>query len=234
MRLSPDAPEQERDRQRWLSLGVACRILGVNESTLRRWSDAGQIRSFRTPGGHRRFSEADIRSLMAGRHSSSAGGRYDELGSVALTRIRRQLQRGRGHDAAWYLMVDPDARERMRPLGRRLVTLVTQYVGRRSGRHLLLEEAHHIGFEYGQELASSSLSLRQAIEALTFFRKNLDEAAKQVGQRRSNINPDEVAELREQIVNLADHVLLGLTEAYEQHYQPELDQTPRMGPAKET
>ena len=51
---------------RWITLGQACKLLGVNESTLRRWADAGHVRSFRTPGGHRRFSEEDLRVLMAG------------------------------------------------------------------------------------------------------------------------------------------------------------------------
>ncbi|HSP55765.1 MAG TPA: MerR family DNA-binding transcriptional regulator, partial [Dehalococcoidia bacterium] len=37
---------------RWITLGQACKLLGVNESTLRRWADAGNVRSFRTPGGH--------------------------------------------------------------------------------------------------------------------------------------------------------------------------------------
>ena len=34
---------------RWITLGQACKLLGVNESTLRRWADAGHTRSFRTP-----------------------------------------------------------------------------------------------------------------------------------------------------------------------------------------
>ena len=31
---------------RWLTLGQACRVLNVDESTLRRWADAGQVRTF--------------------------------------------------------------------------------------------------------------------------------------------------------------------------------------------
>lgn len=219
MRFSAEVPESEPNHQRWLSLGPACRLLGVNASTLRRWADAGQVRSFRTPGGHRRFAEGDIRSLLSGRRMDSFSSRYDELGSVALTRIRRQLQRGRGHEASWYTTVDAKARERLRPLGRRLVNLISQYVGRRSRRHFLLEEARHIGVEYGRELATSGVSLPQAVEALAFFRKNLDEAAKQVAQRRKHVNPEELAELREQIISQTDQVLFGLTQAYEEYYR---------------
>ncbi len=51
---------------RWLSIDAACKMLGVDQSTLRRWSDTGKIPVFRTPGGHRRYAEDDIRALMRG------------------------------------------------------------------------------------------------------------------------------------------------------------------------
>src|SRR5438445_11653341 len=79
---------------RWITLGQACKLLGVNESTLRRWADAGHTRSFRTPGGHRRFSEDDLRAMMAG-HAASTREPFTSISQVALSRIRRRLQRGR-------------------------------------------------------------------------------------------------------------------------------------------
>ena len=184
---------------------------------MRRWADAGEVRSFRTPGGHRRFSAEDLQILLAGPRPEEQSSQFDDLGSVALTRIRRQLQRGRDHEAPWYATVDVEARERLRPLGRRLVSLVSQSVGRRNRKRHLLAEARQIGVEYGQELAVSGLSLHDAIEALTFFRKNLDGAAKQVAQRGQAISTEDVIELWEQIVGLTDQVLLGLIAAYEQH-----------------
>lgn len=39
----------------WLTVSKAARFLGVSEPTLRKWTDAGCISSFRTPGGHRRY-----------------------------------------------------------------------------------------------------------------------------------------------------------------------------------
>src|SRR5437773_11455876 len=49
----------------WLSLEAAAKRLSVHPATLREWADKGQIRTFRTPGGHRRFSEADVAELGA-------------------------------------------------------------------------------------------------------------------------------------------------------------------------
>ncbi|MDQ3413235.1 MAG: helix-turn-helix domain-containing protein, partial [Chloroflexota bacterium] len=48
----------------WLSIHDACVLLGVDPSTLRRWSDSGKVPVFRTPGGHRRYVEADLRRLI--------------------------------------------------------------------------------------------------------------------------------------------------------------------------
>src|SRR5215467_6045141 len=50
--------------QRWLTLSQASTVLGVTPNTLRRWADRGQIPSFVTPGGHRRFPLAAIKSFV--------------------------------------------------------------------------------------------------------------------------------------------------------------------------
>src|ERR1700737_3179647 len=53
----------------WLTLGKASKMLGVHGATLREWADKGLIESFQTPGGHRRFALADIRSFLElGKH----------------------------------------------------------------------------------------------------------------------------------------------------------------------
>ena len=50
---------------RWVTLSRACEILGVDESTLRRWADSGRLRVYRTPAGlrvlatHRTFDPSD-------------------------------------------------------------------------------------------------------------------------------------------------------------------------------
>jgi excisionase family DNA binding protein len=53
-----------------LSISQAARELGVSLGTVRRWSDMGYIKAYRTPGGQRRYSRAQIdefvRSLRRG------------------------------------------------------------------------------------------------------------------------------------------------------------------------
>lgn len=198
---------------RWITLGQACKLLGVNESTLRRWADAGHVRSFRTPGGHRRFSEEDLRSLVAG----YVPGRepYTSIGSMALARIRRRLQRGRSQTSPWYSGLTEDQRERMRSLGRRLVSLVSEYLTKGARRSRLLDEAREIGHEIGRELASDGLPIRDFVEAFTFFRKGLDDTAMEIAQK-SEMSSEEAVEIWELLSSLADQVLLAIAEAYDE------------------
>lgn len=194
----------------WLSLGRACKQLGVNESTLRRWADDGRVRSFRTPGGHRRFSANDLSRLQAG--APARPHEYGSLGNLAVARIRRRLQRGKSQQTSWYSTVDEQSRLRFRPLGRRLVALAGECLQRRLRGGRLAGEARAIGREYGQELARDGVPLRDAIEAFTFFRRSVDETARQLAQRE-NLSAEESAAAWQQVSDLADLVLVAMTEA---------------------
>ena len=47
-----------------LTASQAARHLGVSISTVRRWSDAGHLQGYRTPGGQRRFSVAQLDEFL--------------------------------------------------------------------------------------------------------------------------------------------------------------------------
>ncbi len=59
-----------------LSTSEAARHLGVSLSTVRRWSDSGHLRGYRTPGGQRRFTveqlDAFLETLRSGAPSAGA------------------------------------------------------------------------------------------------------------------------------------------------------------------
>jgi excisionase family DNA binding protein len=48
----------------WLTLGQAARYLGVAQSTIRKWSDNGRVRVYKTPGRHRRYRRADLDAFL--------------------------------------------------------------------------------------------------------------------------------------------------------------------------
>ena len=101
------------DSSRWVTLGRACEILGVDESTLRRWADAGRLRVYRTPGGHRRFSLANLEELVSGEGRSASA---NQIGRMAFARIRRQLNRARQVHADWYESLSESERQGLRDL----------------------------------------------------------------------------------------------------------------------
>ncbi len=45
---------------RLLSVGDAAAYVGVSVASLRKWSDQGLLRVYRTPGGQRRYAVADL------------------------------------------------------------------------------------------------------------------------------------------------------------------------------
>jgi len=49
---------------RLLTPGEVATLFGVDPRTVTRWAAAGRIRSLRTPGGHRRFRESEVRRLL--------------------------------------------------------------------------------------------------------------------------------------------------------------------------
>lgn len=56
----------------WLTLSEAATVVGVHPSTLRDWAERGLVAHLRTPGGHRRFQEFELRAFITGRSHGGA------------------------------------------------------------------------------------------------------------------------------------------------------------------
>jgi excisionase family DNA binding protein len=70
MPLSPSHPRN--DRQLVFTSSQAASYLGVSLATIRRWTDAGHISCYRTPGSQRRFSRDQLDSFISSMHRDSA------------------------------------------------------------------------------------------------------------------------------------------------------------------
>ena len=57
------APTQNAN-ERLLTPGEVATLFRVDPKTVTRWASAGRIGSIRTPGGHRRFRESEIRKFL--------------------------------------------------------------------------------------------------------------------------------------------------------------------------
>ena len=61
-----DVRPTTQQRDRLLTPGEVATLFRVDPKTVTRWAAAGRIGSIRTPGGHRRFRESEVRALLRG------------------------------------------------------------------------------------------------------------------------------------------------------------------------
>ena len=201
----PEAPDQD-----WLGLSEASRVLGVSPATLRRWSDAGRLHVFTTPGGHRRFSRAVLERLLP-----SDRTRRPALGGAGLTpsRIARTYRRaGREVAAGAALGPDPD---------RRAASSCSASAATSSPASLLQHldaaqpegAAHHLkeasvsAGDYGRMAAGMGLSLSQTIEGFLRFRAPFHHELA-VAARRRGFDAAETSDLLETAERAMDRLLV--------------------------
>jgi excisionase family DNA binding protein len=163
---------REGVRGRWLSINEACAMLGVDQSTLRRWSDAGKVPVFRTPGGHRRYAEGDLRTLVGsgGRRSDRPKIRQ-EMTDRSLSAFEEVFWQG-ARARRWFRAFSPNKHDELRLLGRRLVDLAVRFASspESADRSSLLDEGRQIGEQYGASSARVGLTSLEAVEAFLYFR----------------------------------------------------------------
>ncbi|MEI6449568.1 MAG: GAF domain-containing protein [Actinomycetes bacterium] len=81
-----DSVGETRDTT-WLHVADVARLLGVSDNTVRRWTDAGRIAAYRSPGGHRRFLAEDVQALLAEEEVAGAAAHPGDFAE-----LRRQTQ----------------------------------------------------------------------------------------------------------------------------------------------
>jgi excisionase family DNA binding protein len=62
------------NNERLLTPGEVAALFRVDPKTVTRWAASGRITSIRTPGGHRRFRESEVRALLRGDSETSPQG----------------------------------------------------------------------------------------------------------------------------------------------------------------
>ena len=105
----------------WLSIREASQLVGVSVATLRRWSDAGNVSAFTTPGGHRRFDRSVLLGLAGTPHMGAQLDCADAKRTRMLRAYRHELRRTELESEAVRLLPDR-ARRQLRQLGTRVVT----------------------------------------------------------------------------------------------------------------
>jgi excisionase family DNA binding protein len=166
-------PGQAPAAASWLSLHEASKRLNVHPATLREWADKGRIRTFRTPGGHRRFSLEDVDALAAEATPELALFMSALVGQARLATTDGQLA-----TESWYSRFDDAAKERQRQLGHVLMRLLVAYLG--NTEKDWKSDMQALGAGYARLAHDSSLSLGDAMRAFHLFEGLVRSSMKQL------------------------------------------------------
>ena len=202
-------------RSPWLSLGEASSILGITPGTLRRWADHGDIATFVTPGGHRRFPRSAIESLVP--QPRSRRPTLTGLTGSASRVTRAYLRGARPGRAAG----DPGIgsltmaeRSDLKDRGRRLLVLLLDHLNEEP-RHssLKLTEATEEADQYGRRAAALGASLSVTLEAFVRFRGAFIAELAAIARRR-RLDTREATALLVEGEAAVDRLLVALTNGY--------------------
>lgn len=196
----------------WLTLSEAAQFLGVHPSTVRRWTDEGDLRCMRTPGGHRRFLQDDLHAFLASREHDSIVASPDALADTLIRHTRREMAAENVDKKPWSAAFDASERAMRRESGRRLLGLAIRYTSRATGRETVLKEGRDIGWDYGQDAATRGLSLADTAQAFLFFRETLVHAAR---PGPAGIQDAEDTHIRRSLQEFLDEVFCAAMDAYE-------------------
>ena len=120
--MKPDAITSQ-ETFHWLTLTQAARLLGVHSITLRRWADSGEIRCLRTPGGHRRFLEEDLRAFLDVRGQPSLPQAPEAFVRSLILQTRQEMAARSISRESWHAAFDESDRIARRESGQQLLGL---------------------------------------------------------------------------------------------------------------
>jgi excisionase family DNA binding protein len=152
------------DGRRWISIRDACAVLGVDQSTLRRWSDAGKVPVFLTPGGHRRYAEDDILTLARANARVHRRISKQALTDASLAQYADDHYVSEMRQRPWYREFDAESLAVHRERGLTMVTLAVRYVSGRTDREEILTEACEIARAYGHDSAMHGFGISDTVQ----------------------------------------------------------------------
>lgn len=196
-----------------ISISEASQILGVSEATLRQWTDEGKIRAFITPGGHRRFSRAEIRQFMG--LQQRVHGIKDLVAELeGAAALHHEIARANFSNTAWYGRLSKESQKRLAQYGRQLLNLVISYITEPSKREETIKLVHNTGSDFGEELAKQGLSLVDSLEAFILHRDPVVNSATHLLKRREALN-ERAVEAIPLVTHIMDEALVSLVAAHQ-------------------
>jgi excisionase family DNA binding protein len=188
MSVSSVTEQGTRDlpRHEWMSVHEASAMIGVSPATLRRWSDAGKIKAFTTPGGHRRFSRAAVVGMLP--EDRQGRPNLEEMGETPerMARIyRRELQHATQW-APWIDALDEQDRAPLREHGQRIMSALLTFFDATDPSERAAAHATAIGSaaECGGIAGRIGLPIEETVDVFLQFRMPLIRELGGVARRR--------------------------------------------------
>lgn len=207
-----------------LTISQASKLLGVSKTTLRCWSNEGKLKTFITPGGHRRYAEVELSSLLRGQQPFPRV--KDLVAAIQRTPAKqRELARQHLYSMEWYQKLDEPSRRQLGKRGRELLDLVSQYVVKPFPEAEKLHAAHLLGQGLGMDLARMGLPLTDALEAFVLHRTPVLNGALELLKTTQSPNKRILAAIA-QINGLLDQVLLSLVRVHQEYSSQPLSANP--------
>jgi excisionase family DNA binding protein len=205
MNAAPRAPRA------WLTIHEASDLIGVSPATLRRWTEAGDLEAFVTPGGHRRFARSSILGMLPAPRPRRR--RLHELGETP-DRVVRQYRRelaDRSTAHTWVQDLPEAEREAFRGPGREILAGVLGFLdaatpeeGETSMIGALNAAAH-----YGAMARARAIELDAVTDTFLQFRLPFLHELGRIAQRR-RLHTDEAMDLILAASRVFDRLLLAL------------------------
>lgn len=210
------AAGEARPATEWLSIREASALVGVSVATLRRWSDAGRLPVFITPGGHRRFPRDAVLELVAAPQPAVAALAGDDPSPVgAIVRAYRRVLRRSPALPQPLATLDPADRAALRRHGRRIVAaLVESLDAPADARAALGARAGCGAATCGRIAAAAGLSLQDTLDLFVRFRAPfLHELGAACGRR--GLDAAAATSLLERASDMMDRLLPAVVTGFE-------------------
>ena len=195
----------------WMTLSQVAGMLGVHPSTIRLWSDKGQIPVQRTQGNHRRYLRTEV-ELWAKTARQTENLEPANVVQHALGNMRFKITENNLEAELWYHKLNDDARLQYRKSGRNLVQGLSNYLVCQGDD--AKAEAHAIGYEYASRGRSCNLDSVDAVRAFLFFRNALLQSIVDVYQEARIPSATAWSGMLHKVHTFTDLILISLLETY--------------------
>ena len=206
-------------RREWLTIHEASDLIGVSPATLRRWSDAGEIRAFTTPGGHRRFARAAVLGLIPAERRDRTGSRLGDI-AARIARAYRRIGSGGAADdplerEGFLARLDEAERAPFREFAATIALALLELVEGAAERDATtLVRAETAAAAFGALAAARAVPLDQTVDAFLGLRRPfLSELAG--GACRQGLDVRQTTDLLAVATEAVDHLIAALVRGHE-------------------